>query len=177
MTNNFEKYSFQTDKGILELSLIDVVEPNNGRMLYKVLLHLDNEDITKKYFDNWNFINFYLDKYSPLSVDRNWIYIPKEGDHFLIDTQNLERKILPNLTLSAATFIGNYFLDNYLIILGREEVVRKNLLTKTTKILKQTDKKNYFRELEILDKQKILLTLSNGQSEQVDIETLNLIDK
>ncbi len=177
MTNDNEKYSFQTDKGILELNLIDVVEPNNGRMLYKVLLHLDNEDITKKYFDNWNFINFYLDKYAPLSVDKKWIYIPKEGDHFLIDTQNLEKKILPNLTLSAATFIGNYFLDNYLIILGSEEIVQKNLLTKTTKLLKQVDKQIYFRELKIFSEQKLLLTLSNGQTKKIDIETLELFDE
>lgn len=169
MINDNDRFSFQTDKGILELVLIDVVEPNNGRMLYKVILNLKNEDITKNYFDNWNFINFNLDRYSPLSIDKKWIYIPKEGDHFLIDTQNLEKKILPKLNFSAATFIGNYFLDNYLIILGSEEIIQKNLLTKTTNILKQTDKHIYFRKLEIINQKKILLTLSNGLTEQIEL--------
>jgi hypothetical protein len=145
-------------------------------MLYKVSLYFNNEDVTQKYFDNWNYINFYLDKYEPISFDKKWIYIPKENNHFLIDTQNLEKKVLPNLTFSAITFIGNYFIGNYLIILGREEIIQKNLLTKTIKFLKQVHKEVYFCDLKILDKQQILLTFSSGEAYKIDIETLKRLD-
>lgn len=174
---NDKKYSFPTGKGILELILGELVEPNNGRMLYEVLLYLENEDITKKYFDNWNFINSQIDRYSAISSDKRWIYIPKEGDHFLIDTNSLEKKLLPTLTLSAATFVGNYFLENYLIILGQIEVVQKNLLTNTTKVLKQVDKQIYFSELKILDGQNILISFSNGKARIINIESLNYIEE
>lgn len=55
------KYEFNTEKGKLTLQTLDSVEPNNGRMLYKISLFLNGTDVTKKYLDNWNFINFFLD--------------------------------------------------------------------------------------------------------------------
>ncbi|TAH20103.1 MAG: hypothetical protein EAZ08_06840 [Cytophagales bacterium] len=177
MINNESKYVFQTSKGILKLSIIGEVEPNNGRMLYQVSLHIDNQEVTKEYFGSWNYINFYLDRYVPSSSDGKWLYIPKEGDHFLIDTQNLEKIMLPNLYLSALTFIGNYFHKHYLLVLGREEIIQKNLLTKTDKLLKQIDGHLYFSDLKIFGEQSVAITFSNGQTKIVDIETLEYIDQ
>lgn len=54
-------YRFQTAKGILELKIIDVIEPNNGRMLNVVLLYLNGVNVTGQYFNFQNYINFDLE--------------------------------------------------------------------------------------------------------------------
>lgn len=58
-------YRFQMAKGILELKIIDVIEPNNGRMLNVVLLYLNGVNVTGQYFNFKNYINFDLEKYMP----------------------------------------------------------------------------------------------------------------
>jgi hypothetical protein len=168
-------YRFQTAKEILELKIIDVIEPNNGRMLNVVLLYLNGVNVTGQYFNFQNYINFDLEKYMPQSLDKKWIYIPKENDHFLINTQNLEIISLPSLMFSATSFIGNYFFGNYLIVLSYQEIIQKNLATQTTKVLKQIDKQLFFKDLNILDEKAMQITLSNGQAILIDVDLLKML--
>ncbi|MBN8693009.1 MAG: hypothetical protein J0L69_07410 [Bacteroidetes bacterium] len=167
-----KKYSFRTIKGILSLILLSSVEPNNGRMLYEVSLMLDDKDVTATYFENWPHINFNLNNYNPMSADGNWIYIPKEGDHFLINSQTLDKSILPYLSFSAATFIGNYFIDNSLIVLSYDEVIQKDLINKTTKKIKKPSNNLSFQSIQFENNNTAKLMFSDGSQKSVDLDTL-----
>ncbi|MCS3871170.1 hypothetical protein J3D55_004086 [Chryseobacterium ginsenosidimutans] len=100
------EFTFLTEKGILKLKCIDIVEPNNGRVLYKVDLFLDDKNLTKEYFGDWNYMNFYLNQYSP--TNNEWIYIPKESNHFLIKISTLEK-----IETTLSCFICGYFYQEY----------------------------------------------------------------
>lgn len=172
VSNNNKKYNFGTAKGNLILNLLSTVEPNNGRMLYEVALLLDDKDVTATYFENWPHINFNLNNYNPMSADGNWIYIPKEGDHFLINSQTLDKSILPYLSFSAASFIGNYFIDSFLIILSYDEVIQKDLITKTTKNIKKPSDNLYFLSIQFENNDSAILTLGDGSQKLVKLDTL-----
>jgi hypothetical protein len=161
------EFKFLTEKGILKLKGIDIIEPNNGRMLYKIDLFLNDKKVTEEYFGNWNYINFYLTQYSPSNND--WIYIPKEGEHFLIKISTLEKVELPYIPLSAATFIKNIFVNDYLIILFSDKVILKNLINEAIRTIDKDEKDAYFKELNVLDSGKIELKLSDSSSKIINL--------
>jgi hypothetical protein len=161
------EFTFLTEKGILKLKCTDIVEPNNGRMLYKVDLFLDDKNLTKEYFDDWNYINFYLNQYSP--TNNEWIYIPKESNHFLIKISTLEKIELPYLALSAVTFIKNIFINDYLIVLCSDQIIFKNLINETVRKMEKDEKNIYFSELHILDSGKIEIKFSDSSSKMIDL--------
>ncbi|MCB9033891.1 MAG: hypothetical protein H6553_08645 [Chitinophagales bacterium] len=130
------QFQFKTAQGILLLRCTHIVEPNNGRMLYEVTLTLNNTDVTQKYFDNWQCINFNLSAYEGQSNDYPFIYIPKETHHFLINTNTLEKIDLPSLYLSTVNFISNQFNNQYLTIHSINEVQIVDLKQLTTKVIK-----------------------------------------
>jgi hypothetical protein len=124
-----QEYLFPTAKGNLKLIIVNSIEPNNGRMLNEVQLFLNNEDKTAEYFENDNYINYYLNEYQAMSDDKKWIYIPKETNHFIINSETLEKIVLPNLKLSAASFSRNIFYQQILIIFGYKQIIITNLET------------------------------------------------
>jgi len=156
-----ESYSFLTTKGVLKLNLINAAEPNNGRMLYKVSLFLEDKNLTDAYFGNWPYVNYYLSKYIAFSTDQNWFYIPKENEHFLINA-TLEKILLPSISLSAATFIGNSFFGDCLFVFTYEEILSKNLQTGNVSKFRISEEKIYFKEVVIVDSKSIKAILSNG---------------
>ncbi len=174
---NYPSFSFPTAKGTLHLTCLYECEPNNGRMLYVVQLLLDEADVTRQFFDGWNHINTNLHKYVPVSGNKQWIYIPKEGDHFLINTATLEKTGLPDLEVSATTFIGNLFIGGYLLIVGKRQLISKNLHTGATALLNQYDAHTYFKEVQINDEHSITIVLSNGAKDTVSLHTFQLIHR
>ncbi|MDF2192760.1 hypothetical protein [Paraflavitalea sp. CAU 1676] len=173
---DYPSYSFDTASGPLTLACIDIDEPNNGRMLYKVTLKLGELDVTEKYFGGWNYINFNLDQYQPVSPDQTWIYIPQEGDHFLINANTLEKILLAYVPLSAATFKSNHFIENTLLIINSNKIIAKNLDTGKEYLLEQPDNSTYFKAASILDQRKIQLLISNGTQIIVSAHTLITVD-
>lgn len=161
------EFKILTQKGVLLLKCIDSVEPNNGRMLYKVNLFLDDKNITEEYFDSWNYIAFYLNQYSPSNDE--WIYIPKEGQHFLVKISSLEKISLPEVPLFAASFIKNIFVDHYLIVLCNNQIICKNLVNGTVINIEQDHKKVYFRNLKLLNLDKIEIELIDSSSRIIDL--------
>lgn len=165
------KYDFKTEKGKLILQCLDVVEPNNGRMLYKISLTLENEDVTNKYFGNWHFINFFLENYTAISNDNKWIYILNEGSHFLINTNDLQKIHLPYIEVLAATFIENVFISKYLIILSMETVVIKNLENGKARKLNTPSHKIIFKS-HSKHNDKIIFQLSNDETIMFELKEL-----
>ena len=171
-----ETFQFETIQGKLSLICLDVVEPNNGRMLYKVKLTLNDIDITASYFGTWNYINCHLRNYSSTSIDKKWFYIPKEGNHFLIHSETLQKEELPYLSVSAVTFKGNYFTENHLIVFSSEEIISKSLGSNKVCVLKQKAKEVYFQDITLLDATKLVLSLSDNTSQIVWLDTLQALE-
>jgi len=169
-----ESYSFLTSKGVLKLNLIEDVEPNNGRMLYKVSLFLDNKNVTTSYFGDWDHINYYLDHYQLISADKRWIYIPKENNHFLIDSETLEKIDLLPVHLSAAVFIGNIFYEHSLFVVIHNEIISKNLQTGKSKRLKRLEKGIYYYEIVSNDSKNIVIRRSDGIFDRIIMESLHV---
>lgn len=96
---------------------IGSVEPNYGRVLRVVNLEFNGTDVTTKFFyNNWNHIVDELDKYVMDSPCGKFIYIPAENN-FLINCSTMDAIPLPSNVCSAATFIGNAFSANKLLII------------------------------------------------------------
>lgn len=168
----YPTYLFKTAKGVGKLICLDGIEPNNGRMLYKISLLINEVDVTSHYFENINNINFYLRDYVAVSPDENWVYIPKEGDHFLIDTHTLQKVSLPYLAFSAATFKKNFFYQHFLIIVSSEEVIIKNLQNGKVKKINVPHQKVYFEDVRIANENTLHLYLSTDTISEFQLDTL-----
>jgi hypothetical protein len=155
-------YSFDTNKGTLMLSSHGLIEPNNGRMLLEARLTLNGEDMTEFYFGKWNYIN-YIGQYEPLSDDKSWIYIPHEGDHFLINAQSLEKIPLPSLNLSAAYFIKNVFYQQFLVVLSYDTFICKNLSTGILNTMYLDDRQQYFKDIVSINPEVVCVSNNKGQ--------------
>ncbi len=127
-------YTFQIFNSIFELQIIDTIEWQPQRMLHQVTLSHNGKDVTAQYFGTWNYLNFNLDNYQGLSPDKKYLYIPKEGDHFVINTETLEKIELPEIPLSTLYFEGNSFIGDSLVILSYRQILVYNFLTRTVKM-------------------------------------------
>lgn len=166
-------YTFNTAKGVGELVCVDAIEPNNGRMLYKVKLLINNLDQTHLYFEDINTIVFYLNDYVPVSEDKKWMYVPKESNHFVINTHNLQKISLPNLTLSAATFIKNFYYQHFLIVIASFEVIIKNLENNEVHTLRSPNTSIRFKDVLIGNNHTLNICSSNQEQQTFD---LNMLD-
>ena len=88
--------SLETDEHEFEVVYIDDDEPNNGRMLRVVSFFIDDKNVTKKYFGNWNKLNWELEHYQFSSKNKRYVFLPKEGIPFLVDTTSLKKHDLKN---------------------------------------------------------------------------------
>jgi hypothetical protein len=122
--NNFKAPS---PDGVLNLLIGDYHEPNNGRELFTAKLMLDERDVTVHFFGEWPYVNFHLEEYQALSPDAQWMYLPKEGDHFLIHLPSLKKVDLPNFPLSSLNYTGNCFEAGVLVIKTRAGDLRIDL--------------------------------------------------
>lgn len=102
-------------------------EPNNGRMLHIADLWIKGKNANEHYFQDWNRLDQRLDKYTMDSPDGRFVFIPWESGGFLIDTLTLRQIKLPYKGISTATFLGNFFHDNLLVLVHLDEVILYNL--------------------------------------------------
>lgn len=121
------KYLSSKD-GKFIIQIIDEVEPNYGRMLWKVNVFLNGSNINSKLFsENWNHINYGI---SNLEIENNeFYYVPIEGSAVLIRKNNAEIIKLKSLEISTINFKGNMFLDKFIIELLYNGISITNLQT------------------------------------------------
>ena len=114
----------------LEVKFLGTIEPNNGRMLWKVEVFFQNKNINNLIFgENWNVFNFELDKWVIEDEKNRFYYLPIEGISILIDTKTLKIHYLPNQPLSTIYFKGNIFEDDFLIEKYDDIIVKTDLQT------------------------------------------------
>lgn len=102
-------------------------EPNNGRMLHMADLFINGQNANEHYFQDWNRLDQRLDNYTMDSPDGKCVFIPWESGGFLIDGLTLGQIKLPYKGISTATFLGNFFHDNLLVLVHLDEVILCNL--------------------------------------------------
>ncbi|WP_375562581.1 hypothetical protein ACE193_08555 [Bernardetia sp. OM2101] len=125
--NYFPKVSL--DKK-LEIKLLGIEEPNNGRMLWRVEVFYQNKNTNDWIFNkNWNVFNFELDNWVLQDPKNRYYYLPIETNSVLIDIKTLNIHRLPYQGLSTIRFEGNRFEENFLIEKYNDLVVKTNLET------------------------------------------------
>lgn len=107
----------------IKLILTGWDEPNNGRMLHTADLYINEKLKTNKYFDKWNRLDWNLENYMFESNDGKFVYIPKEGGGFLIETSSFRKIDLPYKALSTITFLKNEFIGNILRIIHTDKTI------------------------------------------------------
>lgn len=92
-------------------------EPNNGRMLWKVDVFINNQLQNEIIFKNgWNYINEKIDRLQLEDDSSKFLFISSEGNGRLINKKNLHITELPYKGISTAKFISNHFSYNHLLI-------------------------------------------------------------
>lgn len=118
------KTSYQSKNHKIELKIVGYDEPNNGRSLYIAELHINGKDCSDQYFENgWNRLNFNLDIFQFESKDSQYIFIPAEGNSFIINTNTLSVIKIPFKALSTIYFEKNEFLEDKITVYYTNEIV------------------------------------------------------
>ncbi|WP_298425949.1 hypothetical protein [uncultured Kordia sp.] len=126
--------SKKTSDGKLIVDFIESVEPNNGRLLFKINVIHNNININEKLFsNNWNYINFRIDKWQLEGF--GYVYIPVEGTPKLLHVDTLEIHDLSYRRISTVLFLGNIFEFNMLVEIYSDVIEITDLNTLNTRII------------------------------------------
>lgn len=105
------KTLYQSKNRKIELKIIGYDEPNNGRELHIAELYINGKNLSDNYFENkWNRLNFNLDEFQFESPDSKYIFIPAEGNSFVINSNTLSMIKLPYKAFSTGHFKRMNFL-------------------------------------------------------------------
>ena len=112
----------------IELKIVGYDEPNNGRELHIAELYINGKHCTHKYFQNkLNRLNFNLDEFQFESQDLKYVFIPAEGNSFLINANTLSIITMPFKALSTICFKRNEFHKGKMKVYYTDETVEINL--------------------------------------------------
>lgn len=105
-------------------------EPNNGRMLWEVEVTLDEIIINDLIFkDEWNYLNFEIEKLELTNEERSFYYIPVESTSKLIESKTKKVIELPFYGVSTVRFQGNKFQFDRLIQIYSDTIIITHLST------------------------------------------------
>lgn len=112
-------FKFYSPENKYTISFLDIVEPNNGRLLREVKAAYNGADITAELYGNWNFTDLIeFDKFEFSSSDGGHLFFPSEDSFIVYDTKT-NAKIKFHKSHS---FDLNYFDKNFLFILGQNKL-------------------------------------------------------
>lgn len=107
-----------------ELKITNYDEPNNGRELWVADLIVHGKQANHLFKHAWNRLNFRLDNYQMSDANQQFMFIPAEGNAFLLNIHQTNKPIyLPYKPLSTLQFVGNFFQSDYLVLLYTDEIV------------------------------------------------------
>jgi hypothetical protein len=115
-----------------ELQIMAYDEPNNGRELWVADIVINGNNYNHLFKNNWNRLNFYLNHYQMCPENAQFVFIPAEGNSFLINMRQINAPIfLPYKPLSTLEFSGNFFQSDYLILIYTDEITLFHLYKQT----------------------------------------------
>lgn len=119
---------YKSKQGNIELKIVGYDEPNNGRELHIAELFINGENRNNDYFkNNWNRLNFNLNDLQFESDDLKYVFIPAEGNSFIINTETFKSFYIPYKGISTILFKKNEFTHNSLIVHYSDEKIVINI--------------------------------------------------
>ena len=136
--------SIESTNSEFKIEFIKPIEPNNGRMLWKVNLFRNDLNVNSQIFKNdWNCLNYSLSLWEFESSD--WYYIPIEGESILISKDTFQISKLKYQNVSTARFKGNTIHKDKLIEVFTDSISITN--TRTKKNIEMKRKLRLLRKL------------------------------
>jgi len=119
---------YKSKNGNIELKIVGYEEPNNGRELHIAELFINGENRSNDYFkNNWNRLNFKLNDLQFESDDLKYVFIPAEGNSFIINTETFVSFYIPYKGISTVLFKKNEFVHDSLIVYYTDEKIVINI--------------------------------------------------
>lgn len=116
--------------GKLEIRMLGAAEPNNGRMLWEVVIFYEEANLNEFIFPKgWNYLNFDLSGWRLEDEEGRFFYIPAETQSILLNAETFKIHRLEYQNISTARFEGNYFENDFLIEKYSNTEVKTNLKT------------------------------------------------
>jgi len=119
-----EGHIFKSEHHDIQLKLISLEEPNNGRMQWRFQFLVNGKLIDNRFINTDSYLLSNLKDYTFESIDKNYIFIPREYQSVVYD---LKRNVFIELSRSSAdrnnNYIGNYFTENKLVVNYTREVM------------------------------------------------------
>jgi hypothetical protein len=125
-----------------KIDLISLDEPNYGRVLWKVKLTFNGQDLTQQLLGQWNYIHDISDnKLNVDSLEGNSIYIPAELNSIIFQPEHFKTHKILAKSNSIERYIGNIFGRKRLIELYSKTIIVTDLLSLKSQIIPADDDK------------------------------------
>ncbi|MFV0469062.1 MAG: hypothetical protein ACK5MK_09075 [Dysgonomonas sp.] len=168
------KKQFTANNHFFEIVVDGFHEYQPGRDTWLFTLAIDGTDVTSEY-TSLPYLSKNLDKWEVLSVDSRYIFLPLEVGAMLIDTQSLEKHVLPT-----RQYRGNQFTSTRLFIFGRNLILLIDLKSIFSSFYFLGDDRR-ISDMKVLDDHALELSLLEDKDQIKDVilytDEQTLIDK
>ena len=160
--------SVESTNSEFKIEFIEAIEPNNGRMLWKVNLFRNDINVNSQVFKNdWNCLNYSLKLWE--FENSEWYYLPIEGESVLINKDTFQISELKYQNVSTARFKGNKIDKDKLIEVFTDSISITN--TKTKKNIEIDWKlKGILKSIKLINDNEIEI-----RYEDLDIQNLKIL--
>jgi hypothetical protein len=160
--------SVESTNSEFKIEFIEPIEPNNGRMLWKVNLWKNEININNQVFKNeWNNLNYNLKLWEFEGSD--WYYIPIEGESAIIHKNTFQIFYLKYQNVSTARFKGNKIEKDKIIEVYTNSISITNMTTREN-IEVDWELKGVLKSINLINDNEIEI-----RYEDLDIEELRLL--
>jgi len=87
-----------------DITVLDLDEPNNGRMLERISFKIDGKDVTEKYLGKWNYFPMSTSGHKKISPDGNHLLLPHESGVVIVHTKDGDFVKFPRTGSKANSF-------------------------------------------------------------------------
>jgi len=79
---------YKVNGHVYDITVLDLDEPNNGRMLEKISFKIDGKDVTEKYLSKWNYFPVATSGGKKISPNGNHLLLPHESGAVIVNTKD-----------------------------------------------------------------------------------------
>ncbi|MEM6321689.1 MAG: hypothetical protein AAF960_28780 [Bacteroidota bacterium] len=152
--------------GDLRLKNLTYSEPNNGRMLWRMDVYHQDQNINSQLFsEGWNHLNFSIEQLMLEDEKKQYLYVPAEGDTFIIRKADNKLFRLPYVGTAGNSYVGNVFVGKKLVEVYSHQLKLTNLRTMDT-FLYPTQLKGRITAIKLVGKDRIGFEYYDTESSQ-----------
>lgn len=163
--------------GALKINILTWAEPNNGRMLWKADVYLNDLKVNNQIFGGtWNYLNYGIGKLMLEDDKEAYLYIPVEGISRIIRKSDGEIFKLPFVDTSTSGYIGNRFKDDYLLEIHKDKLILTFLKTMASSIYEK-EFKGLIQNAEFSRKNEVIIESSLYENGERTLESKTITFK